>query len=157
MGPTGFSALHISSSGTYQFPFLDPRGNQVASVQASGTVAGTVPAPDAVGLITTGSGTTAGVLDFAHTYPTEEFGSGPSALALGHREYDDTTGRFLSRDPLGYGGGFYDRTLSRLRKMKKVLAVGLAYDEQKVDAVPAESYDEKLDWVLTPSGPQKCR
>ncbi|MET0638965.1 MAG: 5-formyltetrahydrofolate cyclo-ligase [Hyphomicrobium sp.] len=56
---------------------------------------------------------------------------------------------------LGYGGGFYDRTLRRLRKLKPVTAVGIAYDEQKVDAVPAESYDEKLDWVLTPSGPQK--
>ena len=57
---------------------------------------------------------------------------------------------------LGYGGGFYDRTLKRLRKLKPIVAVGLAYDEQKVDAVPAESYDEKLDWVLTPSGPQRC-
>jgi 5-formyltetrahydrofolate cyclo-ligase len=58
---------------------------------------------------------------------------------------------------LGYGGGFYDRTLNRLRKLKRVVAVGLAYDEQKVDVVPAESYDEKLDWVLTPSGPQQCK
>lgn len=57
---------------------------------------------------------------------------------------------------LGYGGGFFDRTLRRLRKLKPIIAVGLAYDEQKVDAVPAESYDEKLDWVLTPSGPQRC-
>jgi 5-formyltetrahydrofolate cyclo-ligase len=57
---------------------------------------------------------------------------------------------------LGYGGGFYDRTLSRLRKTKPIIAVGLAYDEQRVDAVPVESYDQKLDWVLTPSGPQKC-
>lgn len=57
---------------------------------------------------------------------------------------------------LGYGGGFYDRTLARLRKLKPVIAVGVAYDEQMVDAVPAESYDQKLDWVLTPSGPQRC-
>jgi 5-formyltetrahydrofolate cyclo-ligase len=57
---------------------------------------------------------------------------------------------------LGYGGGFYDRTLQRLRKLKPVVAVGLAYDEQKVDAVPAESYDQRLDWVLTPSGPLHC-
>jgi 5-formyltetrahydrofolate cyclo-ligase len=57
---------------------------------------------------------------------------------------------------LGYGGGFYDRTLQRLRKLKPIIAVGLAYDEQKVDAVPAESYDERLDWVLTPSGPLHC-
>jgi 5-formyltetrahydrofolate cyclo-ligase len=65
----------------------------------------------------------------------------------------------LAFDPrgyrLGYGGGFYDRTLGRLRKLKSIIAVGIAYDEQRVDAVPTESYDEKLDWVLTPSGPQK--
>jgi 5-formyltetrahydrofolate cyclo-ligase len=57
---------------------------------------------------------------------------------------------------LGYGGGFYDRTLHRLRKLKPIVAVGLAYDELRVDAVPAESYDERLDWVLTPSGPIHC-
>jgi 5-formyltetrahydrofolate cyclo-ligase len=54
---------------------------------------------------------------------------------------------------LGYGGGFYDRTLAKLRAKKPVIAVGIAYDEQKVDAVPVESYDQRLDWVLTPSGP----
>lgn len=57
---------------------------------------------------------------------------------------------------LGYGGGFYDRTLAKLRAKKKVVAVGLAYDELKVDAVPIESYDQRLDWVLTPSGPLRC-
>lgn len=57
---------------------------------------------------------------------------------------------------LGYGGGFYDRTLARLRAIKPVVAVGVAYDELKVDAVPHRSYDERLDWVLTPSGPQRC-
>jgi 5-formyltetrahydrofolate cyclo-ligase len=57
---------------------------------------------------------------------------------------------------VGYGGGYYDRTLQRLRKLKPVIAVGLAFDEQRVDVVPAESYDERLDWVLTPSGPLHC-
>jgi 5-formyltetrahydrofolate cyclo-ligase len=57
---------------------------------------------------------------------------------------------------LGYGGGFYDRTLARLRSLKKVTAIGLALDEQRVDAVPHEDYDEPLDWVLTPSGPLRC-
>jgi 5-formyltetrahydrofolate cyclo-ligase len=57
---------------------------------------------------------------------------------------------------LGYGGGFFDRTLEKLRKLKPVVAVGLAYDEQRVDAVPVESYDQRLDWVLTPSGPLHC-
>lgn len=53
---------------------------------------------------------------------------------------------------LGYGGGYYDRTLRHLRAMKPILAVGLALDELEVDAVPHLDYDERLDWVLTPSG-----
>jgi 5-formyltetrahydrofolate cyclo-ligase len=57
---------------------------------------------------------------------------------------------------LGYGGGFYDRTLARLRAIKPVVAVGVAYDELKVDAVPHQGYDQPLDWVLTPSGPLRC-
>ena len=57
---------------------------------------------------------------------------------------------------VGYGGGFYDRTLAKLRAKKPVIAVGLAFDEQKVDAVAHDGYNQRLDWVLTPSGPQKC-
>lgn len=58
---------------------------------------------------------------------------------------------------LGYGGGFYDRTLQRLRGLKPVVAVGLAYDGQRIDAVPhVVDYDQRLDWVLTPSGPVSC-
>jgi 5-formyltetrahydrofolate cyclo-ligase len=57
---------------------------------------------------------------------------------------------------LGYGGGFYDRTLRALRADKTIVAVGLAYDQQLVDAVPHLDYDEQLDWVLTPSGPTRC-
>ena len=57
---------------------------------------------------------------------------------------------------LGYGGGFYDRTLRRLRSLKPVVAVGLAYASQEVDAVPHLDYDERLDWVLTPEGPMCC-
>jgi 5-formyltetrahydrofolate cyclo-ligase len=57
---------------------------------------------------------------------------------------------------LGYGGGFYDRTIHGLRAHKAVVAVGIAFDEQRVDAVPHLDYDERLDWVLTPSGPIRC-
>ena len=59
---------------------------------------------------------------------------------------------------LGYGGGFYDRTLRHLRaadahgRLRAVSAIGLAFDEQLVDAVPHLDYDERLDGVLTPSG-----
>jgi 5-formyltetrahydrofolate cyclo-ligase len=57
---------------------------------------------------------------------------------------------------LGYGGGFYDRTLTALRARKPIVAVGLAYDEQLIDAVPHLDYDQRLDWVLRPSGPLRC-
>ena len=57
---------------------------------------------------------------------------------------------------LGYGGGFYDRSLERLRAVKPIIAVGIAYDEQRVDGVPHLAYDQPLDWVLTPSGPLRC-
>lgn len=57
---------------------------------------------------------------------------------------------------LGYGGGFYDRTLQGLRARKPSLAIGLAYEEQVVDAVPHLDYDEPLDWVLTPGGALRC-
>jgi 5-formyltetrahydrofolate cyclo-ligase len=57
---------------------------------------------------------------------------------------------------LGYGGGFYDRTLRELRLRKAPIAVGVAYDQQAVDAVPHLDYDERLEWVLTPSGAIKC-
>jgi 5-formyltetrahydrofolate cyclo-ligase len=57
---------------------------------------------------------------------------------------------------LGYGGGYYDRTLRTLRARKTIIAVGLGYDESQVDAVPHLDYDERLDWVLRPSGPIRC-
>ena len=56
---------------------------------------------------------------------------------------------------LGYGGGFYDRTLRLLRDAGAVTAIGAAFDIQEVDAVPHLDYDQRLDWVLTPSGPRR--
>ena len=50
---------------------------------------------------------------------------------------------------LGYGGGFYDRTLGDLRAGGQVLAVGLAYAAQEVPAVPHDPNDERLDWIVT--------
>jgi 5-formyltetrahydrofolate cyclo-ligase len=57
---------------------------------------------------------------------------------------------------LGYGGGFYDRTLALARARHPVIAVGLAYREQEVEAVPHADHDQRLDWVLTPGGPIRC-
>jgi len=53
---------------------------------------------------------------------------------------------------LGYGGGFYDRTLEGLRARGAARAYGYAYAEQEMDAVPVESTDQRLDGVVTPGG-----
>lgn len=50
---------------------------------------------------------------------------------------------------LGYGGGFYDRTLKSLRARKRVTAVGVGFNAQLVDDVPHGPDDERLDWLLT--------
>lgn len=50
---------------------------------------------------------------------------------------------------LGMGSGFYDRFLVRMRQ--DALAVGFAFDEQLVDAVPCEEHDARLDAVVTPT------
>jgi 5-formyltetrahydrofolate cyclo-ligase len=50
---------------------------------------------------------------------------------------------------LGYGGGFYDRTLELLRKNKDVIAIGVGVDGQKIDTVPIGQYDLALDYVIT--------
>jgi 5-formyltetrahydrofolate cyclo-ligase len=58
---------------------------------------------------------------------------------------------------LGYGAGYYDRTIASLKTRKAIVTIGLAFDIQRIDAVPHSGYDEPLDWVLTPSGLIDCR
>jgi 5-formyltetrahydrofolate cyclo-ligase len=50
---------------------------------------------------------------------------------------------------LGYGAGYYDRTLQKLRERKVILTVGLAYAVQEVDSIPHEAHDQRLDWIVT--------
>jgi 5-formyltetrahydrofolate cyclo-ligase len=50
---------------------------------------------------------------------------------------------------LGYGGGFYDRTLRSLRAQKPILTIGVAYGAQEVPETPRGSMDERLDWIAT--------
>lgn len=60
----------------------------------------------------------------------------------------DRTGRRL-----GYGAGFYDRTLAALRASgPPVMALGVAFAAQEVDAVPVDGYDQPLDGVATEGG-----
>jgi 5-formyltetrahydrofolate cyclo-ligase len=58
---------------------------------------------------------------------------------------------------VGYGAGFYDRTLSRLRATKTVLAAGFAFSVQEFAELPHDEYDQKLDWMVTENGARKFR
>lgn len=53
---------------------------------------------------------------------------------------------------LGYGGGFYDRTLEGLRARGTVLAIGFAFAGQELAEVPIEPTDQKLDVIVTENG-----
>jgi 5-formyltetrahydrofolate cyclo-ligase len=53
---------------------------------------------------------------------------------------------------LGYGGGFYDRTLEQLRARRPTLAVGFAYAAQEAEALPLEPNDQPLDMIVTEHG-----
>jgi len=57
---------------------------------------------------------------------------------------------------VGYGGGFYDRSLAVTRASGRVAAIGLAFARQQVGVVPRDRYDQPVDWVLTERGLTKC-
>ena len=50
---------------------------------------------------------------------------------------------------IGYGAGYYDMTLTALRQRKPVVAIGIAFAIQEIDAVPDEPGDARLDFVMT--------
>ncbi|HYD29721.1 MAG TPA: 5-formyltetrahydrofolate cyclo-ligase [Azospirillaceae bacterium] len=50
---------------------------------------------------------------------------------------------------LGYGGGFYDRTIQALRTGGGALTVGVGFAAQEVTAVPRDDHDQVLDWIVT--------
>jgi 5-formyltetrahydrofolate cyclo-ligase len=58
---------------------------------------------------------------------------------------------------IGYGAGYYDMTIARLRAMKQVTAIGIAFAAQEIPAVPATPRDARLDLVLTEHGVIDCR
>jgi len=53
---------------------------------------------------------------------------------------------------LGYGGGFYDRTLEGLRAVRPTLAIGFAYGAQEAADLPLEATDQPLDMIVTETG-----
>ena len=51
---------------------------------------------------------------------------------------------------LGYGGGYYDKTFSYLKKIKhKFISIAVAFDDQKIDELAHDKYDQKIDYILT--------
>ena len=67
----------------------------------------------------------------------------PEVLIIPMVAFDRNGGR------LGYGGGFYDRTLDYLRSRHATLAIGFAYSEQEFENLPLEPTDQKLDMIIT--------
>ncbi len=53
---------------------------------------------------------------------------------------------------IGYGAGYFDMTINRLRSLKSIVAVGLSYAVQEIPEVPATPRDARLDFVLTERG-----
>lgn len=53
---------------------------------------------------------------------------------------------------LGYGGGFYDRSLAEIQTQKPVLKVGFAFAGQEIDSVPTDKFDQFLDAIVTENG-----
>jgi len=50
---------------------------------------------------------------------------------------------------LGYGGGYYDRLIEKLSKKKKIIKIGLGLAVQKINKIPINKYDQKLDYIVT--------
>ena len=50
---------------------------------------------------------------------------------------------------IGYGGGYYDRYIKKIKTKKNILTIGLAYSFQKVKEIPVNKYDKKLDYIIT--------
>ena len=50
---------------------------------------------------------------------------------------------------LGYGGGYYDRLIKKISKKKNFLTIGLALSVQKINNLPINKYDKKLDYIIT--------
>ncbi len=70
----------------------------------------------------------------------------PELLVVPLVSFDRNGGR------LGYGGGFYDRTLEGLRAKRPTLAIGYAYAAQEADGLPLEPTDQPLDMIVTDEG-----
>ena len=67
----------------------------------------------------------------------------PDILLVPLVAYDSSLNR------LGYGGGYYDRYIEKIEKIKKVIKIGLAFSFQKISSIPTNQYDKRLDFIVT--------
>ena len=67
----------------------------------------------------------------------------PDILLIPLVGYDNDLNR------LGYGGGYYDRYIEKIEKIKKVIKIGLAFSYQNLKSIPVNQYDKKLDIIIT--------
>jgi 5-formyltetrahydrofolate cyclo-ligase len=67
----------------------------------------------------------------------------PDILLVPLVAYDSSLNR------LGYGGGYYDRYIEKIEKVKKVIKIGLAFSFQKISSIPINQYDKRLDFIVT--------
>lgn len=67
----------------------------------------------------------------------------PDVLLVPLLGYDEQGNR------IGYGGGFYDRTIAGLRARGRTRAVGVAYAVQRFERIPCGPHDQTLDWIVT--------
>ena len=80
---------------------------------------------------------------FGAKIPFEDRFFDPGIVIVPLVAYDAKGGR------LGYGGGFYDRTLELLRSRRPTLAVGFAYADQFAECLPLQPTDQPLDLLIT--------
>lgn len=80
---------------------------------------------------------------FKAMVPVDAVNIVPEVLIVPLVAFDRNGGR------LGYGGGFYDRTLELLRADRPTLAIGFAYSAQEQDGLPLEPTDQPLDLIVT--------
>jgi 5-formyltetrahydrofolate cyclo-ligase len=104
------------------------------------------------------------VIDNHHPLKYFFYSSGSSKLEKGFGGIMEPTSR-NERDPdiiiascsafnekgyrVGYGGGFFDRTLNQLKQKKKIISILAAFENQKTSFQFQDSFDEKVDYICT--------
>ncbi len=75
--------------------------------------------------------------------PLKQIKITPSILIIPIVAFDANLNR------LGYGGGFYDRFINKIEKTKNILKIGLALSCQKINKVPTNKFDKKMNYIFT--------